>query len=300
MLNRREMLRRAAATGAVLGLAHLSSSFPLGYTAPADKSKRKLLVFTRSQGYEHSCLKREGPDKLSLLERIVTDLGEKHGFEVNCTKDGRVFVKEEIAKYDAFLFETTGDLTQEGGDKNPPMPAESKKLLLDAIAEGKGFVGTHCASDTFHSKGKEIDPYIKMLGGEFITHGAQQKATMKVIDNKFPGAADLKDFELLEEWYALKNFAKNMHVILAQDSKGMKGDEYQRALYPATWARKHEKGRVFYSSMGHREDVWENKMFQTLLLGGLSWAFGDVDAKVEANIKEACPKADVFPRKASE
>jgi type 1 glutamine amidotransferase len=297
-MNRRELLRRAASAAGVIGLSHLSSIFPLGWAAPSSETtKRKLLVFTRSQGFEHSCLKREAPDKLSLLERTVTNLGAKHGFEVTCTKDGRVFIPDELAKYDAFLFETTGDLTKEGGDNNPPMPRDGKQTLLNAVAKGKGFVGAHCASDTFHSQGDKIDPYIAMLGGEFIVHGAQQKAKMVVVDNKFPGAHDLKDFDLHEEWYALKNFAPDLHVILAQDSQGMKGDMYQRPAFPATWARKHEKGRVFYSSMGHREDVWENPTFQTLLLGGLSWAFGNVEANVEPNMKEATPKADEYPGK---
>ena len=98
-------------------------------------------------------------------------------------------------RYDAFLFETQGDLTQLGVDKQPPMRPEGKNVLLKAIAAGKGFVGCHCASDTFHSPGQSdknqdaahIDPYIAMLGGEFIRHGSQQTAWMRVVDNRFPG-----------------------------------------------------------------------------------------------------------------
>ena len=48
--------------------------------------------------------------------------------------------------------------------------------------------------------------------------------------------------------------------------------------------------------MGHREDVWENPMFQQILLGGLSWAFGDVEADVTPNLKAAAPHADVLPK----
>jgi len=293
-MNRRDILKAGAA-----GLALGFTNFPLGWTAAADDKKKNLLMFTRSQGYEHGCIKRGKENALSLGERIVTDLAKKHGFEATCTKDGRQFLPETIAKYDAFLFETTGDLTKDGGDGNPPMPEEGKKAFLQAIADGKGFVGCHCASDTFHSPGDRAknqeadkqDPYIRMLGGEFIVHGAQQKAKMHVTDAKFPGAKDLKDFELLEEWYALKNFAPNLHVILVQDTDGMKGGMYERPSFPATWARKHEKGRVFYTSMGHRDDVWENKVFQDLLLGGLSWAFGNVEADVTPNIEQVAPKA---------
>lgn len=293
-MNRREMLLRSGAAALTLGL----SSFPVGWSAAADTPRRRLLVFTRSQGFEHSVVKRKG-DELSLVERIVTGLGKKHGFDVTCTKDGREFLPEKIAQYDAFLFETTGDLTREGGDKQPPMPPEGKKALLSAIARGKGFVGCHCASDTFHSPGDrnrnqdspQLDPYIAMLGGEFIVHGAQQKAWMRVTDPNFPGMKGVKDFELLEEWYALKNFAPDLHVILAQDTQGMKGAMYERPTFPATWARKHEKGRVYYTSMGHREDVWENPLFQQMLLGGLAWAFGNVEADVTPNMERAAPKA---------
>ncbi len=291
-MNRRDLLKTATA----LGL----SAFPIGWTAAADNPRRRVLVYTRSQAFEHSVVRRGKGGELSLAERIVTGLGQKHGFEVHCTKDGREFLPETISKFDAFLFETTGDLTKEKGtDSYPAMPPEGKTALLKAIAAGKGFVGCHCASDTFHSPGdrgknqerKQLDPYIAMLGGEFIVHGAQQKALMRLVDNKFPGTKDLKDFNLNEEWYALKNFAPDLHVILVQETEGMKGAMYQRPPFPATWARKHEKGRVFYTSMGHREDVWENALFQGLLLGGLSWAFGNVEADVTPNLEKVAPKA---------
>jgi type 1 glutamine amidotransferase len=291
-MNRRDMLKTSLAALTV-------SPFSARWAAAADVPMKRILMFTRSQTFEHSCIRRGKNGELSMAENIVINLGKKHNLEVTCTKDGREFLPETIAKYDGFLFETTGDLTKEGGDKNPPMLPEGKAALLKAIAAGKGFVGCHCASDTFHSPGEKnknqdadkLDPYIAMLGGEFIVHGAQQKAWMRVVDSSFPGAKNLKDFELHEEWYALKNFAPNLHVILVQDTEGMKGAMYQRPKYPATWARMHQKGRVFYTSMGHREDVWENPMFQALLVGGLNWTLGRVDADVTPNVDKAAPRA---------
>jgi type 1 glutamine amidotransferase len=298
-MNRREMLVRTGAAAVTLGL----SRFPLGWAASADAPKKHILMYTRSQGFEHPVVRRPRNNKLSLAEQIVTDLGAKNGFDVTCTKDGRDFLPETLKKYDAFLFETQGDLTKEGVDKQPPMLPEGKKALLKAIAEGKGFVGCHCASDTFHSRGgrgenqppDKRDPYIAMVGGEFIKHGAQQKAWMRVVDPSFPGAKKLKDFDLLEEWYALKNFAPDLHVILVQDTRGMKGAEYQRPNFPATWAHMHHKGRVFYTSMGHREDVWQKPEFQELLLGGLSWAVGNVKADITPNLDKVAPKAKELP-----
>jgi len=131
-----------------------------------------------------------------------------------------------------------------------------------------------------------------MIGAEFIIHGAQQASHMIVVDPKFPGFSSVPaDFKPLEEWYALKNFAPNLHVLLIQDTSGMTGPMYQRPPYPATWARMYGKGRVFYTNMGHREDVWDNPVFQAVLVGGINWAVGNVDADVAPNLDQATPKA---------
>jgi type 1 glutamine amidotransferase len=292
-------------TGAALtlGLGGWAGAFPRGWAA-ADKAKRRILMYTRSQSYEHDVVKRKN-GKLSLAENIVTDLGAKHGFEVTATKDGRVFVNDDLSKYDVFVFETQGDLSKEGLDKQPPIPPEGKEAFLKAIASGKGYVGCHCASDTFHSPGpgsqnqppEKMDPYIAMVGGEFIRHGRQQKAWMRVADDAFPGAKHLKDFQLLEEWYALKNFAPDLHVILVQDTEGMVDADYQRPKFPATWAHMHHKGRVFYTSMGHRDDVWKNPIFQGLLVGAISWAAGNVEADITPNLEKVAPQARELPTK---
>ena len=111
------------------------------------------------------------------------------------------------------------------------------------------------------------------------------------------GTAEGNDdsFYLNDEWYSLKNYADDLHVILVQDTHGMEGEDYERPPFPATWARRHGKGRVFYTSMGHREDVWTNPKFQEILLGGLSWAVGDIEADIAPNIKEVTPGAGVMP-----
>jgi hypothetical protein len=300
-MNRRDLLLHTGA--AVLGL----SPFVRGWTARAGAPRRRLLMYTRSEGYEHDVVRRKG-DQLSLAEQIVTDLGARHGFEVRCEKDGRVFVNDDLNQYDAFVFESQGDLGKEQSrDGQPPVPPAGKKALLQAIANGKGFVGCHCASDTYHSlpndpsarsrnqEPSQIDPYIAMLGGEFVRHGPQQRAWMKVVDPKFPGLNGINDFGLFEEWYAMKNFAPDLHVILVQETEGMKGPEYQRPHFPATWARMHEKGRVFYTSMGHREEVWKSSIFQNLLLGGLAWAVGNVNADLTPNLQQVTPKAGEMP-----
>ncbi|OYV85807.1 MAG: hypothetical protein B7Z73_12855 [Planctomycetia bacterium 21-64-5] len=118
-----------------------------------------------------------------------------------------------------------------------------------------------------------------------------------MVDHKFPGLASFGDELVIptEEWYSLKNFADNLHVLLVLDTQGMHDKDYERPPFPSTWARKHGEGRVFYTSMGHREDVWTNPDFQKVLLGGLAWAFGNVEADVTPNIRQVTPGADAMP-----
>jgi type 1 glutamine amidotransferase len=72
----------------------------------------------------------------------------------------------------------------------------------------------------------------------------------------------------------------------------MKGPMYQRPPFPATWARKHGKGRVFFTSLGHREDVWESKEFQSILIGGILWALGRAEADISPNLRIVAPQAE--------
>ena len=74
----------------------------------------------------------------------------------------------------------------------------------------------------------------------------------------------------------------------------MKGDVYQRPPYPATWARKHHEGRVFYTSFGHRDDIWTNPLVQGLIAGGFAWALKNVNADITPNIRKAAPRCSML------
>jgi type 1 glutamine amidotransferase len=301
--NRREFLRTATLTGAGLAL----SSPLLG------ASNKSVLVFTKSSGFEHAVVKKVD-GKPSLVDDTINELGNKHGFSAGVTKDGRIFDSKEFHSYAGVVFFTTGDLTTMGTDGKPPMSAKGKQALLDAVRDGMGFAGVHAASDTFHTlpdpadrsnryiaHGDQEDPYLRMLGAEFITHGREprlQDANLIVNDPKFPGLeGETSPVSFNEEWYSMKDFMPDLHVILALDTHGMKGECYQRAPYPVTWARQHGKGRVFYTAMGHRPENWKNEFFLNLLAGGIRWIVGDANAHLNANLKQAAPGYAEIPPK---
>ncbi|HZS72782.1 MAG TPA: ThuA domain-containing protein [Candidatus Acidoferrum sp.] len=303
--NRREFLRHAALAGATLAI---------GGRRLLAQQRKSVLVFTKSSGFEHQVVKRVNGQQ-SIMEAAVRELGNKNGFGVETSKDGRVFNSKEFLKYAAVIFFTTGDLTKEGTDKNPPMSPAGKEALLSAIHAGRiGFVGVHAASDTFHTEpdtpdnsnryiahGEKSDPYIRMLGGEFITHGSDprlQTAEVIVNDPSFPGLSGVTSpVSFTEEWYSLKDFRDDLHVILTLDTKGMRGACYDRPPYPVAWTRMEGKGRVFFTALGDRPENWQSEFMLNLLAGGIRWAIRDVDASSQVNLKEAAPGYATIPPK---
>ena len=301
--NRRAFLKTAA-------LASAAATLPVQLTFAKSKS---LLIFTKSSGFEHEVVKRKD-GKLSIVETVVTDLGKKHGFQTETSKDGRIFDSPEFHSFQNVLFFTTGDLTQTGTDKNPPMSPAGKQTLLDTIRGGMGFTGVHAASDTFHTQpdsedhatryvayGEKADPYLRMLGGEFITHGDSprlQTTDLIINDAKFPGLEGvIPPVEMNEEWYSLKDFAPDLHVIMTIDTSKLKGECYQRRPYPGAWARMHGKGRVFFTAIGDRPENWQNEFFLNHLAGGIRWSLGDASADVRPNLQAVTPGyADIPPQ----
>lgn len=274
----------------------------------AGAATKKILFFTKSSGFEHSVISWKAGQP-SHAEKALLDLGKANDWEFAFSKDGSKFAKDYLAQFDAVFFYTSGNLCEAGTDKHPPMTPEGKQALFDYVRGGKGFIGAHACSDSFHTDneakkgpdryvnhGLKADPYVQFLGGEFIKHGAQQVATNTITDPNFPGFENLgASFAFHEEWYSMKDFTPDIHVLTVINSPAMKGEEYERPPYPITWARQEGQGRVWYTAIGHREDVWTNPIFKQMLVGGIKWALGDAKASVAPNLKQTAPGAYTNP-----
>lgn len=253
------------------GGAWLLSGASGGFCQTIKLPAHRLLFVTQSAGFEHDVIKRDpaNPEALSLAERVLTETCAAADIEVVCTKDSSKLTADYLRQFDAVFFYTTGDL-----------PIPNRQDLLDYVANGKGFIGSHCATDTFHGwKEEEKLPYIEMIGAEFETHHDQEVAQVNVINHQFPACAHFSDstFEINDEWYMFKNISPDIQIDLVLNTASMKQPAYNSVKpYPIAWHRPYGNGRVFYTAMGHREDVWTNPLFQQHLLAGIQWAIGIV------------------------
>ncbi|MCS7208646.1 MAG: ThuA domain-containing protein, partial [Fimbriimonadales bacterium] len=112
--------------------------------------------------------------------------------------------------------------------------------------------------------------------GEFAYHGQQTKVVAKVEKPDHPAVAHLAPaWTVFDEIYLFKeNNRKKVQVLLSLDrhpddgtpQAGKEGD------YLLAWCREYGSGRVFYTALGHRLDVWQSEEYQRHLLGGIKWA----------------------------
>ena len=226
----------------------------------ANFAKRKVLYLRHSAGFKH--------EVLPLSERILKQIGERSGaFEVTATQDCSVLSRDGLKPYDAVVFYTTGEL---------PISDAQKAAFLDFIRSGKGFVGIHSATDTFY----KWPEYGELIGGYFDQHPWHQEVTINVEEQRHPATHHLeRTFKITDEIYQFKDFSRSrVHVLLSLDATSV--DLNKPAVhrtdkdFALAWWRNYGKGRVFYTALGHRPEVWQDERFQQHLLGAVRWAMG--------------------------
>lgn len=243
----------------------------LAFSAVAES--KKVLVVTVTKGFRHS--------SIPTAERILKDLGTSSGdFTVDYARtDDELRAKTTaaaLAGIDGVIFaNTTGDL-----------PLADTGEFLKWIEAGHGFVGMHSATDTFRGH-KPLSPYTTMINGEFLTHGAQAAVEAFNGDAEFPSNRHLgQSLKLYDEIYIINGYQrKAVRALLDLDQHP---NTRMPGHYPISWARLFGQGRVWYTSLGHREDVWDadpnlkdrrnpvelSQAYQKHILGGIRWALG--------------------------
>jgi uncharacterized protein len=221
-------------------------------------ASKKILYLTHSAGFKHAVL--------PLSEQILPELGTKAGwFSVDVTQDCAKLNAADLRQYDAVVFYTTGEL---------PIADQQKADLQAFVEDGKGFVGIHSATDTFY----KWPWYGTMIGGYFDGHPWTQKVTIKVDDPKHPSTKHLgASFEIDDEIYQFKEWSRsNVQVLLSLDPASIdltqKGVKRTDKDFGISWTRTQGKGRVFYTALGHRPEVWQDARFQQHLVEGIRWA----------------------------
>jgi type 1 glutamine amidotransferase len=238
-----------------------SPSAPSATNAAGPPPTRRLLYLTTSAGFRH--------DVLPLSQQILRDIGLRTGaFETVATDDLALVTRDNLARFDAVAFFTSGEL---------PLDTGQKAALLDFVRAGKGFVGIHSATDTLYT----WPDYGSLLGAYFDGHPWHQEVTLRVEDPSHPATRGLPaSFKITDEIYQFRNWSRSdVHVLISLDTASVDlkaaGVNRTDGDFALTWTRNEGRGRVFYTALGHEPGVWQDVRFQQLLAGGIRWAMGD-------------------------
>jgi type 1 glutamine amidotransferase len=228
--------------------------------APAPVAAKRLLVVTHTAGFRH--------DSIPRAEQVLADLARQNGsitvsFCRTAADVTTMLATASLASIDGVFFaNTTGDLgiPDLGG-------------FLAWIRSGHPFLAAHSATDTYHGDSR----YLEMIGAEFDTHGDQTEVNVTVEDRTHPATAALPlPFRIFDEIYLFRaNPRPSVHVLLSLDRHPMDGlpGAGQPGDFVLAWTRAYGAGKVFYTALGHRIEVWDDLRFQAHLAGALSWAF---------------------------
>lgn len=249
------------------------------------KKSHKILIFSRTKGFRHG--------SIATGIKAITMLGDKTGaYTAHATEDESFFEPEKLKMFDAvFMLNTTGDCFKPNtGTKEEIAQREElyKKSLADFVASGKGLAGVHSATDTYH-KWKE---YNQMMGGTFAGHPWHTKVPVKNLEPNSPinAAFGGQDFEITDEIYQFRAdtaLPTDRKFLLSLDTKKMDVSKGNRkdGLYPVSWISTFGKGRTFYCSLGHRDEIYMNPAILRHYLAGIQYVLGDLDADARPTAK---------------
>ena len=253
-------------------------------SAPAKAKKaRKVLIFSKTNGFRHGSI-ATGAKSLAML-------GEKTGaYTAVHSEDDSMFEADKLKEFDAvIMLNTTGELfrprrlPKDAAQKKAALEREErlKKNLVDFVKSGKGLAGTHSGTDTY----KNWKDYNDMMGGAFAGHPWHSLVPIKnlepghVVNKCFEG----KGFSVKDEIYQFRlntALATDRRMLLSLDGSKMnlKRNDGRKEFYPISWVSTYGKGRTFYCSLGHRNEIYYNPVVLQHYLAGFQYALGDLEA----------------------
>ncbi len=242
---------------AVAALACGGSDTPTSPTS--GNTPKRLIVVTHTTGFRHP--------SIATAEAVLSRLADQSRvFTVTfCRTEAdvtRMLTVSGLANVDGVFFANTS-----GSLGIPDLAA-----FLQWIRDGHAFLGTHSASDTYH----DAPEYLAMLGAEVDTHGDLTTVDLRVEDPSHPATTSLPNpFRIFDEIYEFRtNPRGRSNILLSTDRHPNDGHPAagQPGDFPIAWHHSYGSGRVFYTALGHLDEVWNDPRFQQHLLGAIRWA----------------------------
>lgn len=238
------------------------------------QTPKRLLYVTHSAGFVHG--------SIGISRTVLAETGARAGVEVVSTEDLSYFDAGRLDGFDAVFFFTSGELA---------LSDTRKRNLLAFVRGGKGFGGVHSATDTLY----QWPEYGELIGAYFDGHPWVHEATVEIEDPEHPASRGLgNSFRLVEEFYQFRAFSRDrVRVLMTLDpgsiDLGLPGVNRTDEDFALAWVRPYGEGRVFYTALGHFDETWLDRRFQTMLEGALRYLTGQAGTPADSAPRRSQP-----------
>ncbi len=260
-------------------------------TLPPDRVGH-VLVISQTKGFQHDSV----PDAMAAIFDMghSTRLWEttlRTDTELLTKTDTKDLNRKSLNYFDVVVFaSTTGELEL--------TDAQKQDLLSFVKEDGKGFVGIHAALDTNY----KWPEYGEMIGGYFDQHPwFTFNAPIVLEDPSFPAVRHFpKAFVKRDEIYQAKTWSRDkVNVLLRLDENKL---DYNNPRvhrtdhdFAVAWSKMYGNGRVFYSTLGHTKEAWDDPDIRTMYFEAIKWAMGMTDGGTASHPKTAAAGNSVAP-----
>jgi type 1 glutamine amidotransferase len=212
------------------------------------KMREALIVWGGWDGHE--------PDQGA---KIVADMLKGDGFKVRVENTTKAFTDPSIKDLSLIVPIYTMSKIEKDEVQN----------LTKAVEGGVGLAGYHGGMcDAF----RDAVDYQFMCGGQWVAHpGNVIDYRVDVTRPDDPVMQGIKSFPYRSEQYYM-HVDPNNEVLATTTFSGEHASWIEDAKMPVVWKRKHGKGRVFYSSLGHVAKEFSVPEMKTILHRGMLWA----------------------------
>ena len=273
---------------AALSVSAISQAQQTELPPPAPHAKethlKHVLVISQTKGFEH--------DSISAAMAAVYNLGHDSGlWDTELRTDTELLTKKKpgnnaknLDYFDLLIFaSTTGELDLDDSQK--------KDVLSFIHDDGKGFVGIHAALDTNY----KWPEYGEMIGGWFDQH--PWMTFQAPIVNEAPDFPAVRHFPhafvKFDEIYQPKEWSRDkVNVLLSLDPTKLNYENNPRIHrmdhdFPVAWSKMYGKGRVFYSTLGHTEESWQDPDIRTMYFEAIKWTLGMTEGSTDSHPRPA-------------
>jgi type 1 glutamine amidotransferase len=187
-------------------------------------------------------------------------------FQVTIGEDAAILETPAMRKYDLLI------VTADRRDPEFKFTADQQTAIFDFVRSGHGYVSIHGADNAppdWRPEWKELLGGIYSHVGKPDGKAIKGSYIVKIADTGSPITEGLKDFTLKDELYT------NMQML--SDVRPLATIEHQGVVWPVAWTNTFGKGRVFHTSLGHRDfgpdkdDPVKNPDLNKLIIQGIDW-----------------------------